>query len=117
MSKPHFPTDYDAFAPTYAWTRSAAPWVVAPLAQVLTGLAPHAVVIDIGCGTGNYIRALAEGRVDIVYAGFDISRPCFGKPPRDLRGAHYLVADGSRAFPIRKSFLRPHVRRRRDPSH
>ncbi len=101
MSKPHFPTDYDAFAPTYAWTRSAAPWVVAPLAQVLTGLAPHAVVIDIGCGTGNYIRALAEGRVDIVYAGFDISTPMLREAAARPSRAHYLVADGSRAFPIR----------------
>src|SRR5256885_16492328 len=75
MSRQHFPTDYDEFAPTYAWTRSAVPWVVAPLAQLLTALAPRTVVLDVGCGTGNYLRALAEWRPDLPHAGFDISKP------------------------------------------
>jgi hypothetical protein len=58
MSKPHFPTDYDEFAPTYAWARSAVSWVVAPLSQLATRLASQSVVIEIGCSTGNYIGAL-----------------------------------------------------------
>ncbi len=97
----HFPTDYDEFAPTYAWTRSAVPWVVAPLAQLLTALAPRAVVLDVGCGTGNYLRALAEWRPDLPYVGVDISKPMLREAAKRAPQAHSLAADGSRAFPIR----------------
>ena len=100
MSRQHFPTDYDEFAPTYAWTRSAVPWVVAPLAQLLTALAPRTVVLDVGCGTGNYLRALAEWRPDLLYAGFDISKPMLREAAKRAPQAQYLAADGSRAFPI-----------------
>ena len=100
MCRQHFPTAYDEFAPTYAWTRSAAPWVVAPLAQLLTALAPRAVVLDVGCGTGNYLRTLAERRPDLLYAGVDISKPMLREAAERAPQAHYLAADGSRAFPI-----------------
>ena len=101
MSKPNLPTDYDEFAPTYAWARSAVSWVVAPLSQLATRLASQSVVIEIGCGTGNYIRALAERRRDLVYAGMDISRPMLREAAARASGVHYVAVNGSRALPVR----------------
>ena len=68
-----FPTDYDAYASTYAWTRRAVPWVLQPLIRSVGLLAAGASVLEIGCGTGNYISALAEGRPDLLHFGFDLS--------------------------------------------
>src|SRR2546427_4420819 len=68
-----FPTDYDEYAPTYAWARWAVPWIVSPLARIVDALPADAAVLEIGCGTGNYIRGLAESRSELVYAGFDLS--------------------------------------------
>ena len=75
MTAPHFPTDYDEYAPTYAWTRRAVPWVVEPLATLVGQLDPGATVLEIGCGTGNDICALAAQRADLGYVGFDVSEP------------------------------------------
>ena len=44
--------DYDQYAPTYAWTRSAVPWVLAPLIRSVQGLPKGSTVIEAGCGTG-----------------------------------------------------------------
>src|SRR5688572_4973048 len=70
-----FPTDYDEFAPTYAWSRWPLPWIVTPLAQVAATLPLGADVLEIGCGTGNYVRALADLRGELHYYGFDRSEP------------------------------------------
>jgi SAM-dependent methyltransferase len=96
-----FPGDYDAYAPTYAWTRWAVPWVVAPLARTLDRLPPGAAVLDIGCGTGNYVHALVERRSDVSYVGFDISKPMVREATTRRSRARFVVGDASRAFPFR----------------
>jgi len=96
-----FPTDYDQYAATYAWTRWAVPWVVEPLARVVDGLPSGAAVLDVGCGTGNYARALSEHRADIVCAGFDISKPMLREAAARPSRARFVVGDASRAFPCR----------------
>ena len=53
-----FPMDYDAYAPTYSWARKAVPWVLEPLLRSCSTLSTGASVLEIGCGTGNYISAL-----------------------------------------------------------
>jgi SAM-dependent methyltransferase len=40
---------------------------------VLSVLPAKATVVEIGCGTGNYIVALADALPDYVYKGFDLS--------------------------------------------
>lgn len=52
--------DYGAYAPTYATARWAVPWVLAPLAERVEGLRRGARVLEIGCGTGNYLEALGD---------------------------------------------------------
>lgn len=65
--------NYDTIATTYAQTRSAVPWVVEILKKYIVGLRAGSVIIELGCGTGNHIRALAETLSQHHYAGFDQS--------------------------------------------
>jgi ubiquinone/menaquinone biosynthesis C-methylase UbiE len=50
---------YDKIGATYDATRRAEPGIVDALAQLLN-LQPGALVLDIGCGTGNYTTALQD---------------------------------------------------------
>jgi ubiquinone/menaquinone biosynthesis C-methylase UbiE len=93
--------DYDEFAPTYAWARHAVPWVVEPLVRAATTLPSGAMVLDIGCGTGNYVRALATARADLVYLAIDLSRPMLRQAAGGRVGALLVAGDCSRALPIR----------------
>lgn len=65
--------DYNQIATTYAQTRNAVPWVVDVLKKHIAGLPNGSVIIELGCGTGNHIRALAEALPQHYYAGFDQS--------------------------------------------
>lgn len=97
----HSPTDYDGYAPTYASTRQAVPWVLAPLRRALARVQPGEKVLDVGCGTGNYIRALADARRDVVYLAFDLSRPMLREAAAHRTGVALVAGDASRAFPFR----------------
>lgn len=66
--------DYDAYAERYAHTREAVPWVLGPLEGAVRRLPAGAVVVEIGCGTGNYVAALAEALPEYDYRGFDASK-------------------------------------------
>lgn len=94
-------TDYDQYAPTYAWARSAVPWVLEPLARAVTNLPSASTVLEVGCGTGNYIGALAARRSDLAYLGFDVSRPMLRVARARAATVGLAQADGSRAFPYR----------------
>ena len=65
--------DYDGYAATYANTRWAFQWVVKPLEDGMSRLKAGTLVLEIGCGTANYIAALAASRPDLHFAGFDRS--------------------------------------------
>ena len=93
-------TDYDEYAPTYAWARWAVRWVVSPLARIAHALPADAAVLEIGCGTGNYIRALAETRNDLVYAGFDLSEPMLQEARRWGSSVTFVHGDAGKEFPF-----------------
>lgn len=65
--------NYDAFAPRYAHTRWAVPWIVDPLVTAAGVLAERSTIVDVGCGTGNYVIALHDALPQHDYRGFDIS--------------------------------------------
>jgi SAM-dependent methyltransferase len=67
------PMNYDTYAEHYAYAREAVPWIVTPLVRAVRQLPAKATVVEIGCGTGNYIVALADALPDYVYKGFDLS--------------------------------------------
>lgn len=95
-----FPTDYDAYAPTYAWARWAVPWVLEPLERLIRDLPADARVLEIGCGTANYICAAAGSRPDLRYAGFDVSRPMLQQGRARESRVSFVCGDASRGFPF-----------------
>lgn len=97
----HFPTDYDEYASTYAWARSAVSWVLDPLERLLGNLAANAAVLEIGCGTGNYIRALADRSPGPAYVGLDRSRPMLKEAQRSPLSVSYVLGDAARDLPYR----------------
>lgn|SRR5688572_8274209 len=101
MNVADFPTDYDQYAATYAWARFAVPWILDPLAVLLDDLPAHAAVLELGCGTGNYIRALSAGRPSLRYAGFDRSLPMLRESQRSSAMVHYVLGDAARDLPFR----------------
>jgi len=65
--------NYDSFAQTYLRTRTAVNWILKPLLDEVTTLHPNSSILEIGCGTGNYIIELNEKVPDNNYFGFDLS--------------------------------------------
>jgi ubiquinone/menaquinone biosynthesis C-methylase UbiE len=57
--------DYSKQAETYDATRGASPSVLGPLREALAG-APGKQLVDVGGGTGNYARALADEGWDLL---------------------------------------------------
>jgi ubiquinone/menaquinone biosynthesis C-methylase UbiE len=65
--------NYDDYAEKYAQTRWAVPWIVHPLLREVRRISPHSTVVEIGCGTGNYIVAVSQELPSYIYRGFDLS--------------------------------------------
>ena len=99
LAPPRSQGDYDRYAPTYAWTRAPVSWVTEPLAVIAAGLSPGSTVLEIGCGTGNYIGALAE-RSDLRYVGFDLSEPMLREARARPGSAVFFRGDAMRPFPL-----------------
>lgn len=95
-----FPLDYDEYAETYAWSRFAVPWVVGPLARYAEALPPGATVLEVGCGTGNYIHALAHVRRDLAYAGFDLSEAMLAEARNRGTNVVFRVGNAEQQFPF-----------------
>jgi len=93
------PTDYDAYAKTYAWTRWAVPWITAALARQIERLPSRATIIEIGCGTGNYAIALSGMFAEYRWKGFDLSREMLSiAQPRSNR-VEFATGDADAHFP------------------
>jgi SAM-dependent methyltransferase len=92
--------DYDDYAPTYAWARSAVSWVLDPLVAVATTLRPGAVVLELGCGTGNYVRALESTVPALELIGLDVSEPMLRELRNSTTRAALVRADVSQAIPF-----------------
>ena len=65
--------NYDEFAENYAQTRWAVPWVLQPLLGEVQSLPENSTLVEIGCGTGNYITAISKELPHHIYKGFDLS--------------------------------------------
>jgi SAM-dependent methyltransferase len=67
------PMNYDDYATRYRHNRSAVPWLLAPLDAAARALEPGSQVVEVGCGTGNYVVALSEALPALQFSGFDLS--------------------------------------------
>lgn len=93
------PIDYDDYAPIYASSRSAHPWVVRPLAEIAAQLTDGAAVLGIGCGTGNYIHTLAKLRRELSYFGFDLSEAMLREARSRGGRVGFASGDAGKKFP------------------
>jgi SAM-dependent methyltransferase len=68
--------------------------------QLIGTLRTDVAVLEIGCGTGNYIRALAASRSELVYAGFDASEPMLREARRWSSQVTFTQGDAAKEFPF-----------------
>jgi len=79
------PTAYDAIAPKYARHRESQPFVVETLRQLQAKVSASAM-LEVGCGTGDYVAAMASSSSCTVYA-LDPSREMLRHAP-ELEALH-----------------------------
>lgn len=70
------------------------------LALDARGLPPDALICDVGCGEGYYLRGLLRSHPTARLLGLDLSRDAILRAARDGAGASWLVADLKR-LPLR----------------
>jgi ubiquinone/menaquinone biosynthesis C-methylase UbiE len=80
---------YDSVAEDYARFRHSDPNAVERLIQG-SGISSDSVVLEIGCGTGNYISAV-QARVGCVCFGIDLSRKMINQAKKRENGVTYSV--------------------------
>jgi ubiquinone/menaquinone biosynthesis C-methylase UbiE len=93
--------NYDDYAKEYAHTRQVFQWVLDPLIKEVKGLSDNSTIIEVGCGTGNYITSLAKELPSFDYKAFDISEKmlCFTKARSNLIEFSKGNADESFPYP------------------
>ncbi len=92
--------DYDSYASTYAWARRPQAWVVKPLDSIVRDLPKATKVLEIGCGTGSYIRAVAEAHSELRTLGFDLSFPMLREARRFESSVEFVRGNAATAFPF-----------------
>lgn len=93
------PLDYNGFAKTYAETRTTVSWVVNPLLREIKKLSQPAAILEIGCGTGNYIIELSERLQENIYKGFDLSENMLAEARKGKNSVEFKQGNGDETFP------------------
>ena len=65
--------DYDSYASRYAYTRQPVHFILTPLFTEIKLLQNKSSILEIGCGTGNYIIHVSKELPFHNYEAFDIS--------------------------------------------
>ena len=94
------PMNYNDYAVKYAHTRWAVPWVLEPLLREVEYLTENSTVIEIGCGTGNYIIALSNEIPDRNYCGFDLSEEMLKVARSRSSAVEFIHGDAEVQFPF-----------------
>lgn len=90
---------YDDYASRYAHTRTAVKWVLNPIAQEIKLLPKGSSIIEIGCGTGNYIIEIINMVPDNNYFGFDISKEMLKVAEERNHTIKFLTGNADEYFP------------------
>jgi ubiquinone/menaquinone biosynthesis C-methylase UbiE len=93
------PLDYNVFAKTYAETRSTVPWIVNPLLREIKKLKRPSSILEIGCGTGNYIIEICERLPCNIYKGFDLSEEMLKAAKSRTDKIEFKQGDADSEFP------------------
>ena len=80
---------YDSVAEDYARFRHSDPNAVERLIQG-SGISGDSIILEIGCGTGNYISAV-QARVGCVCFGIDLSRKMINQAKKRKNGVTFSV--------------------------
>jgi len=94
------PMSYDGYAREYAHTRAPVSWVLDPLRRQLEARPGRALVIEIGCGTGNYLIALRNEQPRHRFVGFDLPAPMLEVARSRSARVRLTRADAERGFPF-----------------
>ena len=93
------PMNYGQAAASYAGHRWALPWKLEPLLMAARALGDGASVLDVGCGTGDYLVALHAAEPRHQYYGFDLSPEMVSLARSRCPWAVLEVADAEITFP------------------
>lgn len=96
--------NYDNFAPTYARTRWAIPWILSPLLTTISKLPPKSIIIDIGCGTGDYVIALSNQFKNLKFFGLDSSQGMLDVARKRGKQVKFSIGDADKKFPYPNTF-------------
>ena len=91
--------DYDDYAEEYAHTRQAFQWILDPLIKKAKALSENSTIIEIGCGTGNYIIALAKVLPGYIYKAFDISEKMLSVAKARSNVIEFSNSNADKSFP------------------
>jgi SAM-dependent methyltransferase len=91
--------DYDGYAKTYASTRWAVPWITVVLGRQVERLASQATIVEIGCGTGNYVIALSSMFAECKWKGFDLSHEMLAIARSRSNRVEFVTGDADAHFP------------------
>ncbi len=97
------PQNYDSYARQYAITRSAVEWILNPLIEEVKKLEKGNSVVEIGCGTGNYIIKLSEHFEDYSFSGFDVSANMLDVAGSRCGSIKFIHSDAESNFPYDSS--------------
>lgn len=97
------PMDYNDFAKTYAETRSAFPNITKILTDEFRKLKSSSVIVEIGCGTANYIIELSGNLPGNIYKGFDLSAEMLKIAKSRTDNVEFTQANADKRFPYHDS--------------
>jgi SAM-dependent methyltransferase len=92
--------DYGSYASTYATARWAVPWILEPLIEHARRTPARARVLEIGCGTGNYVEALRAAVLHRTFIGVDRSIDMILQAKQRRGGVAYALADADGPLPL-----------------
>ncbi len=98
------PMNYNGIASTYAQTRWAVPWIISPLSAAVSKLTKGASIIEVGCGTGNYIISLFKEYNNHKFFGFDLSQDMVNVAKSRCEKIELCVGNADKYFPYANGF-------------
>ena len=98
------PMNYDSFAASYARTRWALPWILSPISSVISNLGEGSIIVDIGCGTGDYVATLSKKYDDRRFFGFDLANEMLDIARTRYKDAEFQSGNADEQFPYPDDF-------------